>query len=172
VYRNRYRCFALGVRGLDFLARKDPASFCLPSHFRGLLFGFPIGSSEGQQLWECLAVLVALRIWRKHFKDKRVTLRVRGDNVGSLVLLLKMRPSSPSQAIIARELALLLVDAAFPPEVIHTPGVAHKVADHLSRVFCKSSVGDEIISHPALRVSTRSVVPARPRAWYLTLIVP
>ncbi len=76
------------------------------------------------------------------------------------------------QAIIARELALLLVDAAFPPEVVHTPGVAHKVDDHLSRVYSSSSEGNETISHPALLNSIRTVVPARPRAWYLTLDSP
>ena len=97
------------------------------------LFKLERGSCEGQQTLEGLAILVALRIWTDRHSSKRFRLQVRGDNVGALQLLLKMRPSSPQQAIIAREIALLVVHFAFPPKILHAPGIAHVIAGALSR---------------------------------------
>ena len=63
------------------------------------------GSCTGQQLWECLAILVAIDIWACEWSQPRVVLKVRGDSAGALVLLVNMRPSNAKQAIIVRELA-------------------------------------------------------------------
>ena len=49
-------------------------------------------------------------------------------------MLIKMRPSSPKLAILARELAYRPVELSFPPDAVHTPGLAHVIADKLSRV--------------------------------------
>ena len=92
------------------------------------IFSLVRGSCEGQQTLEGLAILVALRIWNDCSDSRYIKLRVRGDNVGALTLLVKMRPSSAQQAVIGRELALVTAKAAFPPAVFHTPGVAHKIA--------------------------------------------
>ena len=68
------------------------------------LYGHELGSRVGQQTWECLAILVALRLCpRTHRKQSLL------------------------------EIALLASRAAFPPAVTHTPGIAHKVADLLRR---------------------------------------
>ena len=99
------------------------------------MFNMPIGSADGQQLWECLAILVAIDMWSKLWNQQRIILKVRSDNVGALTLLLKMRPANATIAIVARELALRLADLSFPPDAMHTPGVAHVLADRLSRVF-------------------------------------
>ncbi len=131
------------------------------------IFGCKIGSSDGQQIWECLAVLVALRLWAPLFREQRMSLQVRGDNVGALMLLIKMRPPSSQLAIIARELALCIATASFPPNVVHTPGIAHKLADLLSRVH-KMGVEDTI-SHPALSHSQRDWPEPRLASWYKTL---
>ncbi len=134
------------------------------------VFGHSIGSSSGQQVWECLAILIGVSIWTKEWCRERINLRVRGDNVGALTLLIKLRPSSPAQAIVARELALHLIEISFPPEAVHTPGVSHVVADRLSRIFAPggSQVADAGV-HPALATATQTTVPNRPRQWYRVL---
>ena len=74
--------------------------------------------------------------------------------VGShtLTLLTKMRPHSSTDAdghrvpnttmaVVARELATRLVDLSFPPDVEHTPGIGHVIADRVSRVYAPSGSG-------------------------------
>ena len=112
------------------------ASLCSTS-----LFGVPTGTADGQQVWECLAVLVAIDIRAAHWNQTRIVLKVRGDNVGSLTLLITMRPHSPEVAIIARGLALRLVDLSFPPGAMHTPGLSHVVADRLKRIYAPGGTG-------------------------------
>jgi hypothetical protein len=134
------------------------------------IFDHEIGSSTGQQVWECLAVLIGVSIWSDQWRHDRINLRVRGDNVGALTLLIKLRPSSTALAIVARELALHLVEVSFPPEAVHTPGVSHVIADKLSRVYAPG--GSQVVSsciHPALANAVHTQVPERPRSWYRTL---
>jgi hypothetical protein len=132
------------------------------------IFSIERGSCTGQQVLEGLAILVALRLWYDKDGIGRINICVRGDNVGALTLLVKMRPASAQQAIVARELALLTVKAAFPPRVIHTPGVAHKLADLLLRVYDPRKRID-ISCHPILASAERTVCPERPRSFYSTL---
>ena len=70
------------------------------------MYGVATGTPDGQQIWECLAVLIALDLWSHQWTDARINLQIRGDNVTALTLLVKMRPGSPKIAIIAREIAL------------------------------------------------------------------
>ena len=116
------------------------------------LLGVERGTSIGQQVWECLAVLIAVDLWSYFCRQDRIQLKVRGDNVTALTLLIKMRPdkNSPAMGIIARELALRLVELSSPPEAVHTPGVAHVIADRLSRVHA----------------------PGVPASWIAVLILP
>ena len=86
-------------------------------------FSCPLENADGQQVWEALAVLVAIDLWASHWKDKRVVLKVRSDNVTALTLLVKKRPPSGSPiAIIPRGIALRLVHLSFPPDAEHIPG--------------------------------------------------
>ena len=133
------------------------------------IFGITRGSCTGQQTLEGLAMLVAMRLWSDVHSSRRYNLQVRGDNVGALTLLLRMRPSSPQQAIIAREMALHTVQYAFPPKVVHTPGLAHVIADSLSRLYDTGANKLQILSHPSLSSAVRTDAPVRNRAWYLTL---
>ena len=89
----------------------------------------PIGEAKGQQLWKALAILVAIDLWAKEWLQQRVVLKVRSDKVTALTLLTKMRPPIPTIAIVARELAMRLVDMSFPPDAEHTPGLGHVLAD-------------------------------------------
>jgi hypothetical protein len=117
-----------------------------------------------------LAVLVALDLWAPLWKQKRVTLQIKGDNVTALTLLLKFRPSGPEMAIIARELALRLAVLSFPPDAIHVPGVSHIAADALSRVFAPgaSNSVDET-THHSLVGAVKDEPPARSDGWYRAL---
>ena len=69
-------------------------------------FGVATCDPAGQQTWESLASLVALRCWAHRWQHKRVTLQIEGDSVAMLTMLLKMRPPSPEMGLIAREVAL------------------------------------------------------------------
>ena len=110
--------------------------------------------------------LIGVSIRCNQWRQERINLKVRGDNVGALTLLTKLRPSSAAQAIVARELALHLIEVSFPPEAVHTPGVSHIIADRLSRVFAPggSQVADAGV-HPALVAAIQTTVPNRPRQW-------
>jgi hypothetical protein len=51
-------------------------------------------------------------------------------------MVARMKTSSPSIAVVARELALTLSASCIRPCIVeHTPGVANKLADLLSRRF-------------------------------------
>ena len=78
-----------------------------------------------------------------------------------------MRPGSPQIAIIAREIALKLVEFSFPPDAMHTPGIAHVLADELSRIHSPGGIGDvSQYRHPALTDAKLVTPPARPSSWY------
>ena len=116
--------------------------FCAISSHDEEIYGVARGTSIGQQIWECLAVLVALRLWWAIIRKYRCNLAVRLDNVGALSLVLKLRPHGAAQTIIARELALLLIECPFEPTAIHTPGASHTIADKLSRAYATGQAGD------------------------------
>ena len=136
-------------------------------------FGFQIGDNKGQQLFEALAILVAVRLWIRHWRQDRIVLKVRGDNVSALMQVVKLRPATPAHAIIARELGLVLVDLSFPPDAEHTPGVAHVLADRLSRVHAPEANGGPPVAgtipeslHPAIANAICDTAPIRDNSWY------
>ena len=93
-----------------------------------------IGSSKVQQLAECLCALVAFRAWLPRLQG-RVFLKVRGDSVAMLTLILKRKARANAKGIgtVARELALDVASRVYEPRVAkHTPGVAHKLEDSFS----------------------------------------
>ena len=97
--------------------------------------GQPLGESAGQQTWEALAVLVALRAWAHRWQGRRVVLRVRSDSVSALTLVLAAKAKGRGPAIIAREVALDLAEMVYRPDVVsHIPGLANVAADKLSRL--------------------------------------
>ena len=135
------------------------------------LFKLIIGACEGQQVLEALAILVAVRLWFPSC-EKRISLApvVRGDNMTALTLVLKMRPSTPELAIIARELALCFSSYSFLPAVYHTPGIANVIPDQLSRIDDPAKPeARKVLDHPALRQSEYTIAPARNRAFYKAL---
>ena len=135
------------------------------------ILGAKIGSADSQQLFESLAMLLALRIWKAKWHQFRSAVAVRGDNVTMLTMLVHFRGKSPALATVAREVALEVAGAAYRPvSAEHIPGVANSVADALSRMHAPSVGGGSPNTLPAcLARCTRVEVPARPRAWYRAL---
>ena len=70
--------------------------------------------------------------------------------------------------VIARELALHLAKLSFQPEATHTPGLAHVVADVLSRVHSPQADGTVSADlHAALADAKYCDAPRRNEEWYL-----
>ena len=128
------------------------------------------GEPEGQQVWEALCPLVALRIWQSKWSHKRMQLRVRGDNITMLTMVSSLKGTSPSLNKIARELALEFAAAAFKPiATVHVPGVANVLADKLSRMHAPGYSAEV----PAqLAQSQRVFPPARTPEWYVASLPP
>ena len=122
---------------------------------------------DDQQVVEALAALVALREWCAHWKDARVTLEVRSDNMATLSMITKMQPHGPRMGVIAREMALDISKSAYSPDVAeHLPGVANTACDCLSRLADPSNK----YSVPEfLLPSQRHKCAIRTHKWYLTL---
>ena len=112
-------------------------------------------------------MLTAIDIWSSTWKQRRIVLKTTGDNVTALTLVTKMRPPSLELAIIARELALRLVELSFPPDAQHTPGFGHIFADALSRVYAPTGAG--VLTpdlHPAMQTAKEAIAPDRDAQFY------
>ena len=129
------------------------------------IHGYAIGDCKGQQTWECLAVLVALRIWKAQWTNKRCEVRIKSDNISALAMSSKMKiRASP---LIAKEIALLYSEAAHEPRIFeHVPGVANVLADALSRIY---EPGTDKKLPPQLSSAKKIQVPRRSRTWYKSL---
>ena len=104
--------------------------------------GLAFGSSTCQQVAEALAILFGLRAWLSAWQDKAPRFEVRSDSVTALSMVARMQTSSPHVGVVAREVALTLSCACVRPCVIaHTPGVANKLADTLSRRYSQAWLG-------------------------------
>ena len=136
-------------------------------------FQHAIGDAAGQQTWETLAALVALRLWKDRWVDKRVSIKVRGDSVAMLTVVLKLKAAaSAALGLIAREIAIDLAESALPPDIraSHLPGVTNTIADSLSRKFSPSSSSTCSWTLPAALTACKDRRPeARDCAFYRTL---
>ena len=129
-----------------------------------------IGDPNGQQMWESLAILVSLRLWQHQWKDTRVQLRVKGDSVTGLTLLLHQTSGRATLSVVAREIALEFAEGSFRPTLLeHIPGVSNITADMLSR---KHDPNKEYQFPDELQRATEVTAPMRVRAWYRALDPP
>ena len=127
------------------------------------ILGCPTGTADGQQLWECLATLVALRCWRTHWCQHRVRLEVRADNITTLTMVRKLRVKGPGLIMIAQDMALDVARSTFEPDVcMHTPGVQNVLADLLSRIH---EPGQTVNIPTVLKDAPQTILPHRDRAW-------
>jgi hypothetical protein len=136
------------------------------------LFDAPIGDAMGQQTWEALALLVALRIWAKHWQESRVKLVIRGDSTSALHMLLNLKSKGRGSGMIARELALDFADGTYYPDIItHVPGVSLTIVDSLSRRFMPRS-GAAWRLPLSLRGADEVIIPLRNNAYFKALFPP
>ena len=133
------------------------------------LFDHERGDCRGQQTWEGLAMLVALRLWANEWLQGRVRLRVRGDSVTMLTAVMHMKANANSSLVlIAREVALDVAESAYAPDVGgHLPGDANTTADALSRK-CSPEAGQWQLPGE-LRGRPRG--PAHPRGRARTIVL-
>ena len=122
---------------------------------------------EGQQVWEALSGLIALRQWSKHWWGQRAILQIRSDNIGALTMLTKLRGGSRPLTLIAREYALDLGRAQWKPDIVtHIPGISNVICDALSRKWEPK----QTFKLPTSLERAGEVTPEpRPRRWWKTL---
>jgi len=130
-----------------------------------LLIEANVGSA-GQQAFEALALLVAVRLWLPDFRNQRVSVCLRGDNMAALHTVAKMQPKSKSLGVVARELALDLACASYSVDFVqHLAGVTNVTADILSRKFQPGKTFEvPFMLERALEVEP----PVRDASWWRT----
>lgn len=123
------------------------------------IFGHELGDCSGQQTWECLVILVALRAWAPKWRHHRARLEFRGANVSALTMALSMKASGTGPN-------LVIGDAEFRPDVCsHVPGIANTTADILSRIF---QPGKQQSFPQLLTGASETKVPVRKTEYFLT----
>ena len=126
-------------------------------------FDAAIGESDFLTIWEALAILVGMRVWRDPAHTS-AAVSVRSDSLGALLSASKGSSTSPGMAIILRELAL--EDAELGARIVaatHIPGMSNAAADALSRLWAPepSPLPEELRGLP------RTPTPRRNKHWYL-----
>ena len=102
--------------------------------FESMVYAFPI--PEGYMNYniahlEILNIVVALRIWAKHWDNKRI--KVHGDNMAAVEVLRSGRARDPNLSLLARNILLVFDIFNIHITVIHIPGKSNILADLLSR---------------------------------------
>ena len=139
-----------------------------------------VGKAEAQQGMEPFALLVALRLWKRFWHNRRVVLTMRSDSVAGLTVVLKFRSTGEAPSLVARELAIDMARSTYTPQIVeHVPGVANVIADLLSRYdvpnksYDVPNYWDGLKAMPrCLWGATMRVVPPRPRNWWVSLDPP
>ena len=128
-------------------------------------FHHKIGQADGQQVWETLCLVVALRLWLPRWKNKRVKIAVKSDNMTALTAAAKLKcATSP---LLGRELSMIYTSSSFEPAIVeHLPGAMNDMADNLSRL---DEPGSGRTLPLALANIPRATVPVRTPSYFLTL---
>ncbi|CAK0908047.1 unnamed protein product, partial [Prorocentrum cordatum] len=95
------------------------------------VFGAVLGLAKYQSLWEFIALLLALIIWRCH--AEHAVLYVLGDNVAALQDAMQLKGSG-DMLVVAREIAWRAARWPLHFECAHLPKELNLVADSLSRL--------------------------------------
>jgi hypothetical protein len=113
-------------------------------------------------------LLVAMRIWASSWIGVRARLIIRGDSISALTMLLKLKSKGKGSAMIARELALDLADGTYYPDLItHSPGIALKTVDALSRKHMPAE--EAWVTPPSLQQAEENFPPTRDHTFYKTI---
>ena len=93
-----------------------------------------MGENQGQQGFEAMCLLIAVCVWAPIWKNSRVTLALRNDNIGALTIFSSLKGKYCPMNAVAREFALDMAESSYEPTLIqHVPGVANAISDVLSR---------------------------------------
>ena len=131
-------------------------------------FQAKVGDPAYNTIWEALAILVALRLWRTS-SHQGASFEIRSDNLPFLMAMLKGTSKDESLRLILRELSLdesLLVRKI--SLLTHIPGISNILPDHLSRLHAPSP-------HPipsSLHAIPRDFPPLRIRSFYKSIAAP
>ena len=107
-----------------------------------------------------------LRLWIPAFRQERITVCVRSDNLSALEMVAKMQPKSKSLNVVARELALDLASSTYDVDFAqHVAGITNGIADTLSR---KHQAGKVFVLPPFLNESREVRAPSRGKSWSRT----
>ncbi|KAF4653991.1 hypothetical protein FOL47_010205 [Perkinsus chesapeaki] len=123
-----------------------------------------VGDHRFQSLWESLAVLIAVRLWRKYLPPS-ASIRCRSDSRTAIGAVMKLRTSSPAINMVMAELAWECACdmRALRMSYVHISSSANGVADKLSRMTAPSSPG---VIPVALATATRSLCQPRNDAFW------
>ena len=135
-------------------------------------FGYKLGDHRGQQTWEALAALVALRAWAPWLSTVRYQLEVKSDSIVALTLLAKLKAKGSGTGMIAQEVALDICSGLYDPRVLtHTPGISNVLPDALSRMAQAKSLSGRAAQVPdELRSVRETSVPERNDDYYAVLV--
>ena len=105
-----------------------------------------------------------------------MVLSVRGDNVGTLTLALKLQTTGPTTSIIARELSFDIDLGSYSSDVAaHIPGVSNFAADYLSwrstPENCELSLPAGLCDATEIKVETRMPGGGRWRLWTVSRLM-
>ena len=131
------------------------------------------GDHRGQQVWESLTILVALKAWSPIIMGRRFSWRlsVRGDNVTALNLVLRMKAKPGALKAIAKELAMLLASSPYrPTSAYHIAGLTNLLADALSRKHDPNKTDWHLPEQ--LKKVERTALPARDDDFYMITYTP
>ena len=120
--------------------------------------------SKGQQAFEALGLLAAIRLWLPSFREERITVYLRSDNLSALEMVAKMQPKSKALGVVARELALDLSSASYALDFAqHVAGITNGIADSLSR---KNQPGKSYELHHLLKDAREDAPQPRDINWW------
>ena len=128
-------------------------------------FQAAIGDPAFNTLWEALAILVALRLWRTR-QHVASTIEIRSDNLPSLLSIIKGTSRDPGLRLILCELSLDQAQLHHPVNLLtHIPGVSNVLPDSLSRLY--SPFPHSI--PPGLTGLPRDLPPSRNHRFYQSI---
>ncbi len=129
-------------------------------------FSICVGQSRHQALLECLAVLIAVRLWLPTWREEQLTVVVRSDSTAALAAFAKQRSTTADISAVVRELALDCAEGRYRVEVLqHIEGRLNFFADILSRQA--EGCPDRKPIPASLRVRPRAFPPQRDESWWV-----
>ena len=125
--------------------------------------GITKGDCSAQGALECLAVLVAVKLWHRRFTEAPMQLHVRSDSVVALAMMARLASSSAAINFLGAELALELEMTCISEVVpLHIPGALNTCADYLSRLDAPGGPSGTA-PPPLVHAKDRSARAALPR---------